>query len=79
VLVAAIWNATVLPTLTLAAVALVITGAARVMVSVSVPVPIPSLLVALRVTADVPPAVGVPEINPVPLFIVKPAGIPVAP
>jgi hypothetical protein len=68
----------VLPTLTLAVVALLITGGARVMVSVRVALPVPPLLVALNVTVDVPAAVGVPEINPVPLFIVKPAGNPVA-
>jgi hypothetical protein len=49
------------------------------MVSVRVALPVPALLVALRVTVDVPAAVGVPEINPVPLFTVSPAGNPVAP
>ena len=56
-----------------------ITGGATVMVSVRVALPVPPLLVALRVTVDVPAAVGVPEINPVPLFTVNPAGNPVAP
>jgi hypothetical protein len=49
------------------------------MVSVRVALPVPPLLVALRVTVEVPAAVGVPEINPVPLFTVNPAGNPVAP
>ena len=48
-------------------------------VSVSVALPVPPLLVALTVTVEVPAAVGVPEINPVPLFTVSPAGNPVAP
>ena len=62
----------------LAVVALVITGVVRPMVSVRVRFPVPPLLVALRVTVDVVAAVGVPEINPVALFTVKPAGNPVA-
>ena len=49
------------------------------MVSVRVALPVPPLLVALSVTVEVPAAVGVPEINPVPLFTVNPAGNPVAP
>jgi hypothetical protein len=49
------------------------------MVSVRVAFPVPALLVALSVTVDVPGAVGVPEIKPVPVFTVKPAGNPVAP
>jgi hypothetical protein len=49
------------------------------MVSVRVAFPVPPLLVALRVTVELPAAVGVPEINPVPLFTVNPAGNPVAP
>ena len=60
-------------------VALVITGAAALIVSVRVAFPVPLLLVALNVTVDVPAVVGVPEINPVPLFTVSPAGNPVAP
>jgi hypothetical protein len=47
-------------------------------VTVSVPVPVPAALVALNVTVDVPADVGVPEINPVPVFTDKPAGSPVA-
>ena len=50
-----------------------------VTVSVSVPLPVPPLLVALTVTVEIPAAVGVPEINPVPLLTVSPAGNPVAP
>jgi hypothetical protein len=49
------------------------------MVSVRVALPVPPLLVALRVTVEVPAAVGVPEINPVLMFGVNPAGNPVAP
>ena len=63
----------------LAVVALVITGAVRPMVSVSVPFPVPLVLAALRVTVDVAAAVGVPEINPVALLTVIPAGNPAAP
>ena len=53
------------------------TGAAMVIVRMAFPVP--PLLVALRVTVDAVAAVGVPEINPVALFTVNPAGNPVAP
>jgi hypothetical protein len=49
------------------------------MVIVSVALPVPALFIALSVTVEVPAAVGVPEINPVPLFTVSPAGNPVAP
>ena len=49
------------------------------MVNVKVALPVPRLLVALNVTADVPAAVGVPEINPVPVLMESPAGNPVAP
>jgi hypothetical protein len=62
----------------LAVVALVITGAGKAMVSVSVAFPVPPLLVALSVTVEVPVVVGVPEINPVAVFTVNPAGKPVA-
>jgi hypothetical protein len=54
------------------------TGAADAMVSVNVALPVPPAFDALIVTVDVPAAVGVPEINPVPLFTVSPAGNPVA-
>jgi hypothetical protein len=56
-----------------------ITGAAIAMVRVRLALPVPVLLVALRVTVDVPAAVGVPETKPVPLFKVSPDGNPVAP
>jgi hypothetical protein len=47
--------------------------------SVAVPVlQAPAPLVALIVTLDVPAAVGVPEITPVLVFTVRPAGSPVA-
>ena len=47
-------------------------------VKVSVALPVPPALVALMVTLYVPAVVGVPEINPVLVFTVKPAGSPVA-
>ena len=59
--------------------ALVTTGAAAVTVKVNVALPVPALLVALNVTAEVPGAVGVPEIKPVAAFTDKPAGSPAAP
>ena len=40
---------------------------------------VPALLLALSVTVEVPAAVGLPEINPVAVFIDKPGGKPVAP
>ena len=55
------------------------TGGGTLIVSVRVALPVPPLLVALSVTVEVPAAVGVPEINPVPLFTDSPAGNPVAP
>ena len=55
------------------------TGSAAAMVSVKVTLPVPPLLIALRVTVEVAAPVGVPEINPVVLLTVKPAGNPVAP
>jgi hypothetical protein len=63
----------------LAVVELVITGAGTAMVSVSAALPVPALLAALSVTVEVPAAVGVPEINPVAVFTVNPAGNPAAP
>jgi len=61
-------------------VALVITGVAGgLIVIVKVALPVPPALVALIVTVNVPEAVGVPEIAPVDVFTVKPAGSPVAP
>jgi hypothetical protein len=77
--VAAIWYEKAVPVVPLAVVALLITGSARLTVSVRVALPAPPALVALRDTVEVPAAVGVPEINPVVLFSVRPAGSPVAP
>ena len=58
------------------------TGAAGLIVKVSVAFPVPPALVALMVTLyGLPvsvPAAGVPEINPVLVFTVKPEGSPVA-
>ena len=49
------------------------------MVNVNGPVPVPLPLVALRVMLNVPTTVGVPEIKPVDVFTVKPAGNGAAP
>ena len=49
------------------------------MVNVRVAVPVPPLLVALKLTDDVPAVVGVPEIKPVAVLTDKPAGKFVAP
>ena len=58
-----------------AVVALVITGVGGgLMVMVRVALPVPPALLALIVTVKVPEAVGVPEISPVEVFTVKPAG-----
>jgi hypothetical protein len=43
-------------------------------VKVSGPVPVPLPLVALRVILNTPETVGVPEINPVAVFTVRPFG-----
>jgi hypothetical protein len=59
--------------------ALVIDGGSGTTVSVRVAVPVPPLLVALKVTVEVPCPVGVPDISPDPLLTVSPAGNPVAP
>ncbi len=48
-------------------------------VSLKVAVPVPALLVALRVTLEVPMMVGVPEIRPVAAFTISPDGKPLAP
>jgi hypothetical protein len=53
-------------------------AAAAAIVSFKVAFSVPALFVALSVTVEVPTAVGVPEINPVVLFIESPAGNPVA-
>ncbi len=44
----------------------------------SVAVPVPPPLVALKVTVAAPAAVGVPEISPVPVLMLSPAGKPMA-
>jgi hypothetical protein len=77
-LVAVIWYENAVPRVPLALVVLVITGTA-VSVRVSVAVPVPALFVALSVIVETPPTVGVPEIRPVVVFTVRPAGRPVAP
>jgi hypothetical protein len=48
-------------------------------VNVNSPVPVPLPLVALRVMLNTPATVGVPEINPVVVFTVKPVGNGAAP
>ena len=70
-------NAT--PTCPVAVRALVITGGGGLIVKVSVAVPVPLPLVALRLTLYVPAVVGVPEIKPVAVLTLKPAGKGVAP
>jgi hypothetical protein len=55
----------------------VTTGAAATVI-VRILVAEPTELVALRVTAEVAAAVGVPEITPLAAFTVSPAGSPVA-
>jgi hypothetical protein len=54
------------------------TGAGGLIVKVNVALPVPPALVALIVTVYVPAVVGVPEIKPVLVSTVKPAGSPVA-
>jgi len=54
------------------------TGGGGLIVKVRVAVPVPLEFVALMVTLYVPTVVGVPEINPVLVFTLKPAGSPVA-
>ena len=71
-----------MPTVPLAVAALEITGAvttgAAATVIVRILVAEPTELVALKVTAEVAAAVGVPEIIPLVAFTVRPAGSPVA-
>lgn len=60
--------------------ALVVTvKVASVIVMVTALLPVPPSLVALTVTMNVPLAVGVPEIRPVLVFTLNPAGNPLAP
>ena len=54
------------------------TGVGGLIVKVNVRLPVPPALVALMVTVYVPAVVGVPEINPVLVLTLKPAGSPVA-
>jgi hypothetical protein len=61
------------------AASMVIPAGAGEMVTVNVADPGPAPFVALSVTVNVPAAVGVPEIRPVPLFTDSPAVNPVAP
>jgi hypothetical protein len=62
-------------TVPLAVDALVMTGWAGVLiVKVNGAVPVPAALVALKVTLDVPAAVGVPEMTPVAVLTVAQAG-----
>jgi hypothetical protein len=56
-----------------------VVGTGLPIVNVSGPVPVPLALVALRVTLNTPTTVGVPEIKPVAVLTVKPAGNGVAP
>jgi hypothetical protein len=56
----------------------VITGSVVTVVSVSAAIPVPALLVAPRVTVEVPVAVGVPEMSPVEVLTLRPPGSPVA-
>jgi hypothetical protein len=57
----------------------VVVGTGLPIVNVSGPVPVPLTFVALRVMLNTPTAVGVPEINPVAVLTVKPAGNGAAP
>ena len=69
-------------TIPLAVSALVIAGGelggAGSIVRVNVAVPVPAALLALRVTLNVPAAVGVPDTAPVVVLTESPAGSPVA-
>ena len=55
-----------------------ITGVAGLIVRDKGFVPVPPALVALKLTLEVPVAVGVPLIKPVVVLITSPAGRPVA-
>ena len=59
-------------------VALEITGGGAPTVNVRVALAVPEILVAPKVTVDVPTPEGVPEITPVDVLMDKPAGNPVA-
>ena len=62
-----------------AVVALVMTGAAGTIVRLREAVPVPPAFVADRLTVNVPAAVGVPEIRPVVVLTLNPAGKLLAP
>lgn len=66
------------PTVPLALVALLITGAGGTTESVNVAVPVPPEFDALSGIVYVPVAVGVPEIKPLDVFTDTPDGRPVA-
>jgi hypothetical protein len=70
-------NAT--PTVPVADVTLVITGAGGLIVRVNVAFPVPVIFVALSVTVAAATESGVPEIKPVEVLINRPEGSPVAP
>ena len=76
--VAVIWYVNAVPVVPFADVALVTTGAAAAIVIVSVRLPLPALFVAVSEAVVVPAAAGVPEINPVEVFTLRPVGNPVA-
>ena len=76
---AVIWYEKAIPTVPLDVAALVIAGSAgAAIVNVSGAVPVPALLVALKVTIEVPSVLEVPEIKPVDVFSDNPPGKPVA-
>ena len=73
--VAVIWKLNAPPVCPLAVVALVITGLPNVIVIVKVTaLLVPPAFVAVRLTLVAPVAVGVPEIKPVAVLTVTPAG-----
>ena len=63
---------------TLLTLTLPVVGGVGFMVRARIKLPVPAPLVALKVTLDVPAVVGVPEIKPVEVLMVSPAGSPVA-
>lgn len=66
------------PTVAVVVAALVIKGAGGLATTVRVCVPVPPALLAEIVMVLVPAAVGAPEIRPVAVLILNPAGKPVA-
>ena len=57
----------------------VMTGVPWAMVNARVALPVPPRFVAVMVALEFPAVVGVPEMTPVVVFTVSPAGKPVAP